>query len=117
KRTPAFEDAKHVQHDKAERRALGELGSDGERPIEGHTRIEKRRKFLREEQDIAPPPAAELGQLDLESRALRRDSHVNGSQPLLAQLTRNELIVFARKTAGADLAIGCHSAKEKSRCH
>src|ERR1035438_4446973 len=115
-RTPAFEHAQNVEHDEAETGMLGQFGGDAQGAVQGDGGVEQRGKFLGEKQDVAAP-LAEGRQFELQDRFPGSHANVDRCQSLFAQFARNQLLIVARQTAGANFAIARHRAEKESGRH
>ena len=110
--TAAFEHAKNIQDERAERRTIGQFRGDGERAIHGHARAQKRRDFLSKEQDVALPASRKRRQLDFNGR-LGFLADIDRRKPLAPQFEGNQPLGFGVNGAGANLPIGCYGAEVK----
>ena len=93
-RFAAFEDTQDVEDDETELRALGDFAGDGEGAVKRNAGVEKSRKFLRKEENIATPSAAKAGELEVNAGFLLADAHVDGNEPLAAEFLRYALVGF-----------------------
>src|SRR5207249_11702303 len=91
-----------------------QLAGDGHAARERQPRIEKRGKLLREEQNIAMPPASKIGQFQNEG-ILLLDADINRRQPLLPQLACDSLIALAGQSASAKFPVGSYRFEVEAR--
>ena len=103
-RFAAFDGAQNFGDDEPKLRAGGELGGDGESAVERHARVEQRREFLSEEENVAAAISAERRQIDGE-RFLFFGAHVHGREALTAQFAGYQGGGIRRNGAGAEFAI------------
>ena len=115
-RFPALEQADDVEHDSAECASFGELGCNRKRAIDGNTGIQKGRKFLREEKNVAAVARLKRRQAELKP-ALLLGADEDGNQSLALEFLRGYLLGFRGQRAGAELAIGSHGAEMEGGGH
>src|SRR5690348_77703 len=116
-RFTAFNGPQDVEYGRTKLRVRGQFAGDRQSAIQRYARVEERRKFLREEKDVAASSRPKRRKFDRGGLLFFR-TDVNRSQALANEFSRHALVALGGDHASAEFAISGNGAVMKgSRRH